>query len=541
MTRSGPLTTCDRLSADLVVVGSGAAGLTVAAEVAPRTVTLVTRSGLGQSSSTGLAQGGVAVALDGADSPSRHADDTFAVGGGLNDPLAVELLTTEGPRLLRRLLDQGARFERSNEGTLALSREAGHSRRRVVRAGGDATGAELVRLLVDVVRATPTVHALTHTQARGLLVDDAGRVRGILVRTAQGRWVSCMGRAVVLATGGIGGLYRYTTNPPDSTGDGLAMAAVAGARLADLEFVQFHPTVLDVGTHPMPLLTEALRGEGAVIVDETGARFLSGPTGELAPRDVLARAVWRHREAGHEVLLDLRPISGVSRRFPTVHTACHRHGLDPSSQPLPISPAAHYHMGGVAVDAYGQTSLPGLWACGEVACTGVHGANRLGSNSLLEALVFGSRLARDLADCELPPPLVSGGAELATSQGPVRPLGGARDRTSGSRGRACVVMRELRHIMWQRVGLLRDARGLAEADHRLGELAEVAGSPESGPILVARLIAAAALARCESRGAHKRADHPGEDEAWQRRLYVTLAPTGQPRVVAGPRLEEMAA
>ncbi len=540
MKRLGPAPDSEVVRADVVVVGSGAAGLTVAAELAPRSVTLVTTSDLGQASSTSLAQGGVAVALDVGDSPATHAADTHAVGGGLTDPSAVELLTTEGPLLLRRMLEQGARFERSKQGSLALSREAGHTRRRVVRAGGDAMGTELIRLLVDIVRATPTVEALTNAQAHALLTDHEQRVRGVLVRSTQGRWMRCLGRAVVLATGGIGGLYRYTTNPPECTGDGLAMAARAGARLVDLEFVQFHPTVLDVGTHPMPLLTEALRGEGAVIVDETGERFLAGPAGELAPRDVLARALWRHRKAGHDVFLDLRAITGLRQRFPTVHAACRRHGLDPTNQPLPITPAAHYHMGGVAADSHGQTSLPGLWACGEVACTGAHGANRLGSNSLLEALVFGAHLARDLAVADLPPLLPSSATGLATCYGASRSPGGG-DETPGRRWRPPHAVGKLRELMWERVGLLRDASGLADAYDRLRELAEGAGWAENGALLVARLITAAARARCESRGAHERADHPAQDKAWQRRLYATLGPAGEPEIAPGPQLDMVAA
>ncbi|MDQ4130797.1 MAG: FAD-binding protein, partial [Actinomycetota bacterium] len=462
--------------------------------------------------------------------------DTHAAGGGLTDPLAVELLTAEGPRLLRRMLDQGARFERSSEGVLALSREAGHSRRRVVRAGGDATGAELARLLAAVVAATPSVRLVTDAEARALLVDHEGSIRGVLVRTVRGQRLHCLGRAVVLATGGIGGLYRYTTNPPESTGDGLAIAARAGAHLVDLEFVQFHPTALDVGTHPMPLLTEALRGEGAKVVDETGQRFLSEASAELAPRDVLARAIWRHRGAGHEVLLDLRPIAALERRFPNVYRACRQHGIDPTTRPVPITPAAHYHMGGVAVDSRGRTSLPGLWASGEVACTGVHGANRLGSNSLLEALVFSSHLARHLAS-ELPPATPSrpltGRSPLAPAASQIVPRRGRRPRDE--------TVSQLRRLMWDRVGLVRHARGLAQARDRLRELAQAAGAGERDPILVAGLITAAAIARSESRGAHERADHPHQDEAWRRRLYVRLGPDDEPEIVAGPRLGDVAA
>jgi L-aspartate oxidase len=360
--------------------------------------------------------------------------------------------------------------------------------------------------------------------ALDLVMDDGGRVIGAVAVHANGRRILHLAQAVVMATGGLGRLYLHTTNPPESTGDGLAMAARAGARLVDLEFVQFHPTALATGADPMPLLTEALRGEGAILTDEMGARVMAGehPDLELAPRDVVARTIWRRLMEGRRVFLDAREAVGeeLPTRFPTVFRLCQAQGLDPRAEPIPVAPAVHYHMGGIAVDERGRTSLPGLWACGEVTSSGAHGANRLASNSLLEALVFGGRVAEDLS---------AGLPEIRAPRG-LRVVGGAVAGASAPGDAEMIAA--VRRLMWEKVGLVRDAAGLGAAVAELEGLA--ASHPQAAGearnlLTVGRLLAEAALVRRESRGAHYRADYPEPDPAWQHRLFLTAAPDGSAR------------
>jgi L-aspartate oxidase len=507
--------------ADVVVLGAGAAGLSVALGLRGRRVDLLAKGPLGHTGNSPWAQGGVAGALGPGDSPALHAADTLAVAGELGDPAAVARLTREGPERLAQLLALGARFDRDASGRLDLAREAAHSRARVLHAR-DATGAEVVRALGAALGGRSGLSVFERSFALDL-VTDGGRLAGALVRHADGALVLHRARAVVLATGGIGRVFARTTNPPEATGDGLALAWRAGARLADLELVQFHPTALDVGADPMPLLTEALRGAGAILVDEDGRRLLAG-AGELQPRDVVARALWSALAAGRRARLDARDAVGESfpERFPTVFEACRRHGLDPRVEPIPVAPAAHYHMGGVDVDLDGRSSVPGLWAAGEVACTGVHGANRLASNSLLEALVFGARVARSVA--EALPHLRRPAAAPALPPAEPRDQDG-EERASAEAG--------IRRLMWEKAGLVRTGEGLREALSGIGALARTipAGAEESRNLAtVARLVATAALARPESRGAHFRADHPRTDPAWRRRIL--LRPEG-----GAPRLE----
>ena len=497
--------------ADVIVVGAGLAGLTAALELAPLRVQLLTKTRLGQGGASPWAQGGIAAAVGKDDSPALHAADTMAAAAGVADARAVELLTREGPRAVLRLVEWGARLDKSGDRSFALGREAAHSRSRILHAR-DATGAELVRALVLCVKQAGHVEVFEDAFALDLATSD-GTVHGVWARHQDGGLVLHRARAVVLATGGTGQLFSHTTNPKEATGDGLAMAARAGATLADLEFVQFHPTALAVDADPMPLLTEALRGRGAVIVDETGRRFLFDydPKGELASRDVVSRGIALHLRAGRQAFLDARAAigAGFAEEFPTVHALCARHGLDPSHELVPIAPAAHYHMGGVLVDENGKSELRGLWACGEVASTGVHGANRLASNSLLEAVVFGRRVAHDIASQprtsldsrESAPPATSSAAE---------PIG---------------VRARLRELMWNDVGLLRTRAGLERAQRELGALraeAPEAGSELHNLLTIAPLVATAALLRTESRGSHVRLDHPRLDPTQQTRQLRRL-------------------
>jgi L-aspartate oxidase len=524
-----------------VVVGAGVAGLTAALGLTPRRVVLVTKARLGAGGASVWAQGGVAAAMGPDDDPAQHATDTLNAAAGIADPEVVELLTREGPLQVERLIELGARFDRTEAGDLAFGREAAHGRRRVLHAQGDATGAEMVRALTVAVRQVPNITVLEECFASDLVLDD-GKVIGLTAVRHDGTRLLLLTVAVVLGTGGIGRVYAHTTNPLESTGDGLAMAARAGALLADLEFVQFHPTALDAGRDPMPLLTEALRGEGATLIDESGERFLVGahPLAELAPRDVVARAIWRRQAAGHRVFLDATKAVGEKfpERFPTVFKFCARQGLDPRHDPIPVSPAAHYHMGGIAVDEHGRSSLAGLWAAGECSATGVHGANRLASNSLLEALVFGARVAEDLRAAlplsPLGPAVDEGAARVARERRallaiavPPRPRFVAGDEP---------MIAEVRDLMWREVGLERSATGLARALTTLEGFAaqpRELGGEAANLLAVGRLVARAALARDESRGGHYRSDRPEPLERWQHRLFW-LGFEAAPQVSAMP-------
>ncbi len=496
------------LRADAVVIGSGIGGLTAALSMAPRRVLVITKGDPG-GGSTPWAQGGIAAAVAGDDSPAEHAADTVAVGGGINDVRAVDVVTTSAPERIAALARLGVHFDTGPDGSLLLSREGGHHRRRVLHSGGDATGAAMMRALVAAAAVAEHIETIPFAFAADLVVDR-GRVVGVTVRTDGGERLAALAPAVVLATGGVGRLYAHTTNPPEVTGDGLAMGARAGAGLADLEFVQFHPTALATGRDPMPLLTEALRGEGAVLVDGSGERFMVGehPDAELASRDVVARAIFRRRQAGGTVYLDATKAVGQSfpDRFPTVFELCMEDGIDPRREPVPVAPAAHYHMGGVAADLEGGSSLPGLWAVGEVARSGVHGANRLASNSLLEATVFGQRAGESVRRAAPEPVDEASAVAAAADPGPAP-------------GTTARLVEELRRTMDERVGVVRDRAGLVAALETIEALAarlDPVASEARNMIDAARLIARAALVRTESRGAHFRSDYPGPDPAWVR-------------------------
>lgn len=504
---------------DVVVVGSGVAGLSAALGSSHRSVSVLTKAELGGGSSSLWAQGGVAAALDPEDSPQLHSRDTVAAGAGLGELERIVELTTKGPDAIRQLIELGGRFDRGADGELALGREGAHSRRRILHAQGDATGAEMVRTLVAALRRRPEVQIHEEVFAHDLVLGE-GRVIGVLARHPGGRVVFHRAAAVVLATGGFGQLFARTTNPREATGDGLAMAARAGAELADLELVQFHPTALDCAVDPLPLVTEALRGEGAILRDDLDQRFMPAihPLAELAPRDVVARAIRARQEDGRQVFLDATEAIGAAfaERFPTVWRHCRAQGLDPRSQAIPVTPAAHYAMAGIAVDGTGRTSLAGLWACGEVTSSGVHGANRLASNSLLEALVYGEIVARDIDASSLPTPTLAGSrSEIVLRED----LGG------GAGGlRRDDLRQEIRDLMWRDVGLIRSRSGLERALTTLEEWGS--GWVRQGPEVqnlwtLGRLVAAAGLAREESRGAHFRSDFPATDKGKARRLFWT--------------------
>ncbi|MEM6626421.1 MAG: L-aspartate oxidase, partial [Pseudomonadota bacterium] len=370
---------------DILIVGAGLAGLFLALKLSPRPCTIVSPAPIGQASSSAWAQGGLAAALDPGDNPQLHAADTIAAGAGLVDPVVADLIATDGSARVRDLLALGVPFDRTETGALALSLEAAHSRPRVARVAGDLAGKAIMDALSDAIAAADHLTLIEGLKAVGLLQDAEGRVGGVLVEDATGALSELKARETVMCAGGSGGLYDVTTNPKSSRGDGLAMAYTAGALVADPEFVQFHPTAIDVGLDPAPLATEALRGEGAVLRDGAGRLFMADyhADGELAPRDEVARAIHMERIAGRGAFLDCTQAVGDAfpAQFPTVFESCQSAGIDPRTAPIPVAPAAHYHMGGVVSDLWGRTTLEGLSVCGESASTGAHGANRLASNS----------------------------------------------------------------------------------------------------------------------------------------------------------------
>jgi L-aspartate oxidase len=490
----------DRLDFDgVLIVGAGLAGLSAALACAPKRALVLSAAPLMEGCSSAWAQGGLAVALADDDNPALHAADTVAAGAGLVDPAMAELLTREGPAAVRALAALGAPFDRDAAGDFVQSLEAAHSRARVARVKGDQAGREIMRAVAAAAMAADRVEIRAETRVLALLRDAGGRVRGVLAEQA-GRRIEITAPATILATGGLGGLYQVTTNPRAVRGEGLALAAMAGARIADPEFVQFHPTAIAVDVDPAPLASEALRGEGAVLVDAAGERFMERqhPQGDLAPRDIVARAIHRQIAGGHGAFLDARDAVGAHfpEAFPAVFAACMAAGIDPRVQPIPIAPAAHYHMGGIVTDADGRSSLPGLFAAGECASTGVHGANRLASNSLLEAAVFGAR-AGHAAALERDPRT----AALPATAAPELPD---------------AALQTLRAAMTRHAGVERDAAGLADLLTVIDDLEAEYGA--ALPLVAARLIARAALTRQESRGAHFRADFPDIAAAPRRTL-----------------------
>jgi L-aspartate oxidase len=522
---------------DLLVLGSGIAGLSGAVHAARAgwSVIVLTKGELAHSA-TRYAQGGVAAALDGRadDSPELHLSDTIAAGAGLCDPDAVRVLVSEGPERVRELIAMGAVFDQTGDGeaaALALAREGGHSAARVLHAGGDATGAEIERALVAAVEAT-TVEVRERWLALDLLVEE-GRAAGVTARSADGAMSEVRARHTMVATGGAGQCFAVTTNPALSTGDGIAMARRARVAVADIEFMQFHPTALHHPAMPRPLLSEALRGEGAVLRDRHGRAFMADehPLGDLAPRDVVARAITRrlHEQGTDHLWLDATSIQGFEARFPTIWRACRAVGLDPRRDWLPVAPAAHYLCGGVCTDLDGATTLPGLWACGEAACSGVHGANRLASNSLLDGLVFAHRAIDAIA----------GGKDEPDENGVLRsvePYGGGA--SPAAPGEAPIAREELQRVMTREAGVLRDAASLERAAAALAAMIDAADPEVRNLVTVSSGLVDAARARTESRGTHTRLDFPEPSSDFLGRFV--FGPGGQPSFVPLPEQERAA-
>lgn len=509
-------------SCDVIVVGSGVAGLTTALQIRSHNlkVILVTKARIDEGS-TRWAQGGIAAALGPGDSPEAHKQDTLNAGAGLCDPSAVEVLVTEGPEAVRRLIARGAVFDRSATGEIALTREGGHLRNRILHAGGDATGAEVSRALLKAVQEDEGIEVIEHALVLDALLTEQGEIAGVTLHVIGEGTRDGVGQieagAVVIATGGLGQVFSQTTNPSVSTGDGVALALRAGAKVADVEFIQFHPTVLFLGENSQgqqPLISEAVRGEGAFLVNEIGERFMvkAHPLADLAPRDVVAKEIerqMRDRNLGN-VWLDARAIENFASRFPTIHQSCAGIGIDPSRDLIPVAPAAHYASGGIRVDLNGRSTVHGLYACGETACTGAHGANRLASNSLLEGLVFGARIAFDIA--------------LSLKRGKVAAMDGRKPYLIDAAARKLI-----QNTMSRNVGVVRNSEGLQRAAQELERVGKTQSNDPyidswetSNLYLLARAIASSALIRSESRGSHWREDFPNQDDRWMIRIEQRL-------------------
>ena len=500
---------------EIVIIGGGLAGLFCALKLAPKAVTILAAAPIGRGASSAWAQAGIAAAVGEGDTVESHVQDTIIAGDGIVDEAIVRAMAGEASDRIYDLLGYGVPFDRDLEGKLQVSREAAHSQSRIVRVKGDMAGRAIMAALVDAVRKTPSIRVLEGYVAEELLTLN-GAVSGIVARDEAGRGdktITVPAKHVVMATGGVGHLYEVTTNPTEARGGGIGMAARAGVRMADMEFVQFHPTAIDVGKDPAPLATEALRGHGAHLFNKDGTRFMVPlhKDAELAPRDVVARGIFAEVQAGRGAFLDCtKAVHDFAAEFPTVYSYCKEAGIDPAVESIPVVPAAHYFMGGIWIDAHGQSSLPGFWACGECTSTGAHGANRLASNSLLEAVVFSARIAEKLR------------AETA-EDAPDDWQKGSVDNDDVVTAGDSDQMKRLRQTMSKNLGVLRNAEGMREALRTIIDLEKSAETLRFKNVLTtAKLIAIAALNRKESRGGHFRTDFPEENTAWKRRTLLTL-------------------
>jgi L-aspartate oxidase len=497
------------MQAPVLIIGGGLAGLFCALKLAPLPVTILSTAPIGTGASSVWAQGGIAAAMSDGDTPEKHTQDTLIAGAGLCDENMVRGMAEEARARIHDLLDFGVPFDRDLAGTLVQSREAAHSERRIVRVKGDTAGKAIMEALHVATLNATHVRVVSGVTAQQLLTQD-GRVTGVLVQDEAGKLIQFNANAIVLATGGVGQLYRVTTNPVESCGIGMAIAARAGAAIADAEFVQFHPTSINVDKDPAPLATEALRGDGAVLVNAKGERFMQAihKDAELAPRDIVARGVFAEVVAGRGAYLDTRSTVGAefAAKFPTVYASCKSFGIDPVTDLIPVIPAEHYHMGGVWTDDKGRSTLKGLWAAGEVSSTGVHGANRLASNSLLEAVVFAARIAEDVA----------GQAHAAVPATTVlqndTPLHGDE-----------ALRLELREAMSAHVGVMRNGEGITAALDVISRIQQQARTMSlQNMAIAAQMVATAALVRHESRGGHYRTDFEATDPALAKRQLFTL-------------------
>lgn len=510
------------LETDFIVIGSGVAGLRASIELAAsgERVTVLTKDKASESN-TEYAQGGVAVVLSDDDNAELHEDDTLVAGAGLCDPQAVETLVTEGTKYIKQLIDWGTEFDREG-GKLVFTQEAAHSRRRILHAHGDSTGAELVRALIARAGQEKTINLTPFANTEGLILQD-GRCVGVrfldpILRAPR----EVYAKAVIMCTGGAGQLYLHTTNPTVATGDGMAMAYFAGAEMADMEFIQFHPTALNLENAPRFLLSEAMRGEGGILKNKYGERFMPryDERAELAPRDIVSRSIVSEmrRTGTRNVFLDMTALNEgfLKHRFPKIYETCKFYGLNIATDMLPVSPASHYCMGGIRTDLWGRSTVPGLYAAGEVSCTGVHGANRLASNSLLEGLVFGARAGEAAANDS---------RQLAVDSRQTSGTAGVRERAISEATISTAVKKRVKRIMWERVGILRDRDSLERALKEFDQIS--AGNLSSSSrnfVTLAKLVAAGALWREESRGGHFRTDFPQQQDRWK---VHSIQQTGQ--------------